>query len=162
LQVILGLAITLIIILFTAYILTSPSLASYIQLDQFIRTPPPVLTFEQETAVISAVYENIAATNAEDIDRYMTSLHTFSRDYQSTRQIIERLYRNYDLTATLSSVEVIRYSPTEARVRFILETRKRSGPDFRDNRINGTFILRPENGQWKLYDQIVNNIEYFN
>jgi hypothetical protein len=65
------------------------------------------------------------------------------------------------LTVTISGVEIVHYTTAEARVSFVLETRKRSGPEFRDNRITGTFILRPENGRWKLYDQIVNEIIYF-
>jgi hypothetical protein len=119
-------------------------------------------TAEEKKAVLDAVFENIAAGNVENIDRYMASIHSQSEDYQLTRDLLEDLYRDYDLTATLRSVELISYTPEEAQVSFVLETRKREGPDFRNNVINGTFILRPENGQWKLYDQNVRHIDYLN
>jgi hypothetical protein len=119
-------------------------------------------TAEEEQAVLDAVYENIAASNLENIERYMASIHSQSEEYQQTRQLLEELYRDYDLTATLRNVELTSYTADEAQVSFVLETRKRSGPDFRNNVINGVFILRPENGQWKLYDQIVRQIDYLN
>jgi len=119
------------------------------------------LTPEETSAVVDVVYENIAAANSENIDRYMATIHSQSSFYETTRQELETLYQDYDLTAVINGVQIIRYTTAEARVHFVLETRKRSGPDFRDNRITGYFILRPENGQWRLYDQVVDKIVYY-
>lgn len=158
-----SLVIGLIVIILIGLLIAAASLSGYSlpQLNNLASTSAKTISSEDESAIISAIYENIAANNAENIDRYMATIHTQSRDFDSTREKIETLYQNYDLVATIRGVEIVQYSQTEARVSFILETRKQGGPDFRDNRISGTFILRPENGQWKLFDQIVTKIQYF-
>ena len=156
-----GLVVAIIALAFSLFSpVISPIVLDYFGFTTSAPTTSQAFSSEEESAVLSPVYENIAASNVENIERYMASIHTQSANYQTTRELIEALYRDYDLTATLSRVELVSYSSEEAQVRFVLETRKRNGPEFRDNIINGTFILRPENGQWKLFDQVVNNIEY--
>jgi tetratricopeptide (TPR) repeat protein len=168
-KVFFGLLVLLLIVGFLSLAIVSPTLLASIGINAFNQPPsqpqpqprPQPFTPEEASAVLNTVYENIAASNVENIDRYMASIHTPSNDYQTTREILEALYRDYDLTATISGIELVNYSAEEAQVSFVLETRKRNGPEFRDNVIRGIFILRPENGQWKLYDQVVNNIDYF-
>ena len=70
------------------------------------------------------------------------------------------MYASYDLDTRVSGVELLKTSGDEARVSFVLVTRKVRGPAFRDNRIEGVFILRKEGGAWKLYDQEIDEIEY--
>jgi hypothetical protein len=48
----------------------------------------------------------------------------------------------------------------EARVRFVQVTRKESGPEFRDNRIEGTHTLRPSNDDWKIWTTETKDVEY--
>lgn len=47
----------------------------------------------------------------------------------------------------------------EAHVRFVQVTRKESGPEFRDNRIDGTHILRPSDGDWKIWTTETESVE---
>jgi hypothetical protein len=48
----------------------------------------------------------------------------------------------------------------EARVRFVQVTRKESGPEFRDNRIEGTHVLRRSEDDWKIWNTETENVEY--
>ncbi len=150
----------LIAVIFLVLTLTSPNSALSIIHFTNPQPLPENLSQEEETAVINTIYDNIAATNSENIDRYMVSIHTQSPGYEETRELLENQFIEYDLTAVISRLELISYSPEEAQVQFSLETRKRAGPEFRDNLMHGIFILRPEDGQWKLYDQVVNDIKY--
>ena len=76
------------------------------------------------------------------------------------RSMLEDVYRNYDMEYTLAGVKLLKSSGTRAEVSFTLTTRKIWGPAFRDNVVVGVFILRKEDGRWKLYDQRVDDIEY--
>jgi hypothetical protein len=111
-------------------------------------------------AITSVVYENIAAHNAEDVDRYIATMHPQSPDYAELRQVLEEMYSAFDLQSTLSDVELLEASTRGARVSFVLVTRKIHGPDFRDNRVQGVFVLRKQDGEWRLQDQEIASIEY--
>ena len=106
------------------------------------------------------VHENIAAHNAESIDRYIATMHSRSPGYKDLESALSEMYSTYDLSAKITNVAVLKSSNTRAEVSFILTTRKLRGPAFRDNRITGVFILRKEDGKWRLYDQKVEDIEY--
>jgi tetratricopeptide (TPR) repeat protein len=117
----------------------------------------PPASYDEITRVI---YENVAAHNAEDIERYIATMHTKSPNYADLRQNLQEVYSTYDLRADVSGVQVIKASRNEARVSFVLVTRKIRGPAFRDNRVEGVFVLRKEDDRWKLYNQEIDNVEY--
>jgi ketosteroid isomerase-like protein len=117
---------------------------------------------DAEGEVTAVIYENLAAHNAEDIERYMATVHSKFPGRAETRDTLERMYATYDLKATVKGVEVIAMSKNEAKVSFVLITKKVRGPAFRDNRITGTFILRKEGDEWKLVNQGIDTIEYLN
>jgi hypothetical protein len=110
--------------------------------------------------ITSVVYENIAAHNAESIDRYIATMHSRSPGYRSLEETLSEMYSTFDLNTTITNVAVLKSSSTRAEVSFVLTTRKVRGPAFRDNRITGVFILRQEDGKWRLYDQEIDDIEY--
>jgi hypothetical protein len=113
-------------------------------------------------AVLAVLTENLAAYNVEDIDRYMNTIHSSSPGYHQTRDAMQEMSGIFDLTARWDKAQVEEISQREARVSFSLTTRKLAGPAFRDNRIDGVMILRPQDGQWKIYNQVVDNVEYLN
>ena len=115
---------------------------------------------DSPSTITSVVYENIAAHNAEDVERYMATLHSDAPNYDETRNILADMYRNYDIEHTITGVDLLKSSKDRAEVSFVLTTRKLQGPSFRDNQVTGVFILRKEDGRWKLYDQKVDDIEY--
>ena len=114
----------------------------------------------EERDVIAAIDENLAAANAEDIPRYMATIHPESPLYATTEDLLRQINQTYDLSYEVSDLEVLSLSSGEARVAFTLTTRLIDGLAFRDNRVTGVFILRRDNGQWKIYGQEIENIEY--
>lgn len=119
-------------------------------------TPTPNVQDE----VLEVIYEHVAAHNAEDIDKYVATIHSAFGDQESLRDSIEQMYDTYDLETVIRDVEVLEASESVARVSFVLITRKVRGPVFLDNRVDGVFTLRREEGDWKLYDQEIVNFEY--
>ena len=109
---------------------------------------------------IETVRENIRASNAEDVERYMSTIHSRSPLYRSTRQALETVFDDYDLSYRLTNVELIEQDGEEARINFTIVTTKILGPPFADNRVTGEMIMRIEDGQWKIYDQETTEVDY--
>jgi hypothetical protein len=120
----------------------------------------PSTPVDTKEAVLGVIVENIAAHNAEDIDRYMETIHRFSPARLTTRAMLETSYRNYDLSSRIYELKIIEMDKREAKVSFVLITKKIRGGAFNDNRIEGTMVLRKQGKEWKLYTQEVDEVTY--
>jgi tetratricopeptide (TPR) repeat protein len=121
---------------------------------------------EPETAAaenpMNVIIENIRASNAENVNYYMSTIHTKSPSYQTTKNLTEEAFSLFDLSYKVSGLKIIKQTKKEVVVAFTLTTRKIRGPNFRDNRVNGEMILRQEDGKWKIYNQVVHDVNYLN
>jgi tetratricopeptide (TPR) repeat protein len=118
---------------------------------------------QPETAVedvTDVIIQNIIASNNEDFDRYMATIHSKSPGYEATAQMLSTIFGDYDLTYQISELEVVEQTSREAQVNFVLTTRKVRGPEFQDNQVSGRMILKKDNGAWKIYDQKIENVQY--
>ena len=106
------------------------------------------------------IYENIRASNYEDVDRYMSTIHTRSLSYAVTKSSIEEIFRDYDLSYHVSNLRVIEQDGNKATIYFVLTTKRINGPAFRDNRVTGEMTLRKQDGRWKIYNQEINDVDY--
>ncbi len=106
------------------------------------------------------IYENIRASNYEDIDRYMSTIHSRSPGYRVTKNSIEDIFADYDLSYHVSNLRVIEQEKNKATIYFVLTTKHIRGPAFRDNRVYGEMTLRKEDGRWKIYNQEINDVDY--
>ncbi|NTW99594.1 MAG: hypothetical protein HGB35_06655 [Geobacteraceae bacterium] len=131
-----------------------------------IRAPLTGLTASRATPTpvnyAAVLYENIRASNSEDIQAYMTTIHPRSPAYATTQEMLKKLNATYDLSYKVSGVTVMQENNREVRLSFVLVTRKIRGPSFRNNQINGVMILRKDGEVWKIYNQEINNIQYLN
>ncbi len=123
---------------------------------------PAAAVPDESQAVLAVLRENLAAYNAEDIDRYMRTIHPSSPGYSQTESALNEMVDLFDLTASWDRAQIQEINSREALVSFVLTTRKISGPAFRDNTIEGVMTLRPDSGQWKIYNQRVDDIQYLN
>lgn len=108
------------------------------------------------------IFANIDASNAESIPHYMATIHSKSPSYQTTKEMTEQAFGMFDLSYKVSGLKITKQTKNEAVVAFTLTTQKIRGPSFRDNRISGDMILRKEDGRWKIYNQVVNDVKYLN
>jgi hypothetical protein len=122
-------------------------------------TPTP--TPHPKTAIIGVIRENIAATNAKDVERYMATIHPKASGRAAMRSALKEMFTRGDYSSAVYNVKLLEVSDEEARVSFTLITKQISGPSgFRDNQVDGVWILRKDDGAWKLYDQEVDNVTY--
>jgi hypothetical protein len=128
--------------------------------DQATTAGVPTPTPDHKSAIIGVIRENIAAHNAEDPERYMETIHSRAPGRFATRSMLQQSYDMYDLSTKVYNVKILQLSEKEARASFTLITKKISGPAFRDNRIDGVMILRPDKGEWKLYSQENDKVTY--
>lgn len=106
------------------------------------------------------LYENIRASNAENQAAYMATIHPDSPSYSITANSIGEAFSTHDLSYRLSNVEILSQDSRKAVVTFTLTTTRLRGPAFRDNRITGEMTMRLHEGQWKIYSQKVDEVEY--
>ena len=116
-------------------------------------------TIEDPTLII---YENIRAANAEDLDAYMATIYPRTLVTFATESTLKDLNDAYDLQYRVSNLRVLEQDNKEARVSFVLTTRKIRGPEFQNNRVTGIFILRMYEGRWMIYDQEIEKVDYIN
>jgi hypothetical protein len=131
-------------------ILSSGGLTS---LGSFQPTPTDQQLFD-------VLHKNAKAGVNEDLDAYMATIHTGSPLYGRTEDTLKEMFATYDLNFEFYDLTVTSLKTNEAKVHFSLLTRKRTGPDFRNNIVIGTMILRPDNGVWKIYNQTVEDVQY--
>ena len=108
----------------------------------------------------AVIYENIRASNAEDMQAYMATIHPDSPAYATTEKMLGQVFETYDLSYRVSGINIVEENSREVQLSFVLVTRKINGPAFRDNQVSGVMILRKDGDAWKIYDQKVENIQY--
>ena len=121
---------------------------------------PTAVTGPLADAILEPIYANLEASTQEDVEAYMATLHPDSPAYATTEQLMQQVFDTYDLSYEIADLVVLSVEDDEARVSFVLTTRKISGPEFRDNEITGVFILRQDGDVWKIYSQEISNIKY--
>ncbi len=135
-------------------------LVVYVVLNPEALRPAPV--GDPREQILAVIRENVDAHNAEDIERYMETIGTFGPSRLLMRNALEEMYQTYDLHAQLYGVQILEMTDRQARVSFILTTRKIKGPEFRDNKVEGVFIVRKQGRHWKIADQEIADITYLN
>jgi hypothetical protein len=110
--------------------------------------------------LFDVLHTNAQAGVDEDLDAYMATIHPNSPLYNQTEDVLKEMFSTYDLNFEFYDLTVTSLKSNEAKIHFSLLTRKRAGPDFRNNIVIGTMILRPDNGIWKIYNQEVEDVQY--
>ena len=117
---------------------------------------------DQEAAIIDAILTNLRGFEEEDLYLAMAALDPESPIYDSSKAVTRKLFEMYDLEYEVSDIVVTTKSETRAAVHYIQVTRRVSGPEFRDNRIEGEHLLRKRDGRWVIYDTRPDKIDYLN
>jgi hypothetical protein len=117
---------------------------------------------ESPDDVVQVVFDNIFAANREDVGAYMATIHPNSPGYNTTHETIKIASSLYDLSYEIFIPEMLEQGRSEAVISFVLTTRKIRGPAFQDNIVTGEMTLRKHEGEWKIYDQRVDDVQYLN
>lgn len=116
---------------------------------------------DEKRAIVATLERNIQATESEDIDAAIAEVHPNSPGRAKTLRQMKSIAKTYELDYELVETEVLRHNETEAKVRFVQVTTKKSGPSFRDNRLRGIHTLRKtDEGEWKIWSTEILDITW--
>lgn len=101
--------------------------------------------------IIGVIKENIAATQAEDKERVLKTLHKDCPQLNSTIQGMDYVFANFDMVFDIEKVEVIEMSGEDAKVYYVQTTRAVHGTGFAPTRATGIHQMKKENGKWKIF-----------
>jgi hypothetical protein len=109
---------------------------------------------------ISVFKSAIAATNNENRQAYMATIHPDSPAYLPTADMQAKLMEIYDVRSTLEDISVVSTSEDEVKIYAVEIVEKISGPAFRSNQTEVIHTFKKYQGEWKIYESQVINIEY--
>ena len=112
--------------------------------------------------VLAVLRAQTDALNRKDATAYLATIDPGSPAYEKTKGAIEQMFQVYDLRYTLKDARVESVNGDEAHVHFDQTTEKISGPEFRDNHLEGTHVLKKRDGAWKVVSTGATKIEYLN
>lgn len=106
------------------------------------------------------VTENLSATEAEDIDAIMVTMHSKSPSRAATKAQLPALFERFDLKYKLVKYEYISVSGEYAIARVQQQTTKAKGPAFRNNTVDSFMIFKQDKGKWRIWAQTVLDIKF--
>jgi len=114
--------------------------------------PKPMV---DENAVFTSVKDNVNAMQNKDLEGVMATVHPDSPSFGSTREVLQDLFKKYDLRITLSDLKIVSATPEEVKVSFVQKTERLKGPvDLQSSVCDGVHTLRKDHGKWKIYNTL--------
>ena len=101
--------------------------------------------------IIAVIKENIAATEAEDKERVLKTIHKDSPQMRSTMSGMDYVFASFDMKFELEKVEVLEVNGDEAKIYYVQTTQAIRGEGFAPTRASGIHQMKKENGKWKIY-----------
>lgn len=108
------------------------------------------------------VQKNIDFMNDENIEGTLSTIFPGSDSYDATENLVKKLFKVYDLNYKLEKIEVVEENDKKAVVNFTQLTTKVSGPNFKNNRVMGTHILKKDGDSWKIFSTKILDTKFIN
>jgi len=102
----------------------------------------------------------VKALNRRDAPGALAMMHPDAPDLARIRATTEQITAVADLLYILRDLQLESADENEAKVRFTMVTQKVSGPEFRNNRVEGIRTLKKHHGEWKNYSTQVSKVEF--
>lgn len=107
--------------------------------------------------------ENLNALNAENVERYMNTMHPDSPQFEITEQTVIYSTEFFDLNYEINDWEIIEMDDDKAQIRASQTTTKVAGEGlFRDNYIVVIHTLKKYKGEWKFWTSEIQTVEFLN
>lgn len=107
------------------------------------------------TEIEALITENLKATEAEDIQGVLDTMHTQSPVYANTEKVLISLSETYDLKYQMRLFRYIGQDGPYAIARLEFSTKKVAGPAFNDNILDTFHIFRKEDSEWKIWSMAI-------
>ena len=115
-----------------------------------------------EEAVKDSFERNMQYTRDEDFDKTLTTIHTQSLSYLSTKNMLGNFYGTYKLNYEVVDYKFLSFDGEIAYIRVKQRTTKVSGPAFQNNEMDMLQAYKQEHGVWKLWAQANMSVKYIN
>lgn len=110
-----------------------------------------VIDKKTEQDVLALINENLEATEKEDKDGVLKTIHSKSPQRNSTLNGMDFVFANYDMEYKLDLAEVLEVYGDTAIVHYIQTTKAIRGQGFAGNTSEGVHLLIKEDNKWKIY-----------
>jgi hypothetical protein len=121
-----------------------------------------VFIAKTEQQLYNIIMKNIAYTQAEDLDGFMSTLDPGTPQLEQIKLGLQQTFAAYDMNYTVNNMELISVENDKASVKASVTTKKISGAAFQDNQIDEIINLTKVNGEWKLGLSQVLKTDYMN
>jgi len=102
--------------------------------------------------VVETIYKNLEATQAEDVQTVMETIHEDSPQRSSTERGMDYVFKNYDMAYEIEDLKFISISNEEVNVLYQQTTKSVKGTGFTNTRKIGMHTLKKsKDGRWKIF-----------
>lgn len=136
---------------------TNPSVESS---DEVKEDEEAVEELTPEEEIIAFIHLHTQYANDQDIDKYMSTIHSESPYFAESYEQMEVVFDTYELEFIVDEVTVIEINGEEATVEVVQTTKKISGPEFHDNQSVMVNYLKKEDGLWKFLETEITDVIY--
>lgn len=108
--------------------------------------------------IISLLQKNVQASNDENIELYLSTLSYEARD--ETKIELMEIFKKFDLTILIKSVEVIKQNDQLIKLRVIQQTENHNNEKYRNHQatVGITFTLIED--EWLIAETMMENTEF--
>lgn len=141
-----------------------PSGTQFISLNPLHRLDSSHTKEAEDRAEIQALLdENLNALNAENVERYMNTMHPDSPQFEITEKTVVYSIELFDLKYEINDWEILEMDDDTAKIRASQTTTKVAGEGlFRDNSIVAIHTLKKYKGEWKFWTSEIQTVEFLN
>jgi len=115
-----------------------------------------------QQAVLAVLEKNARATQNENIEEYMSTVHPDSAMYKSSKAMLPGVFAAADMKCRVEESKIESINANEAVVHYTLLTESviPNDPAFRNNRTKQIVTMRKHNNEWKMYSGKVDKVEF--
>ena len=103
-----------------------------------------------EEELKSVILKHMETTQNEDIEGALKDLDLPQEKLDRNRQVMKEMFEMYDLEYTMVGFKVLKCEGDSAVVEVVMDTKKVSGPEFKDNRSKLVYGMKKESGRWRI------------
>ena len=113
-----------------------------------------------EASIRALVDAHLKALNEEDLEAVAETMHKDSPVMKQTLAQLPQMFATYDLDFALVKLKFVGLSDDYAVVRMIQTTKKKAGPDFRDNKVDAMQVLKRQGEKWTFWTTAVLKVSF--
>ena len=103
--------------------------------------------------ILKALQKNLEATQNEDVEGVLETIHEDSPQLSSTKGGMEYVFNNYDMKYELEDVKFISITNEEVKAIYQQTTKAVSGAGFANKRSIGIHtLMKSKDGNWKIFE----------